>query len=173
MGVATALVALHMGASQVVMCGDPRGVDAIKLARQIGAEVRGAPVESNSDESFDVVVVVTEAPVEYVAAAVAMAAPLGRVILACTSTSPSGIVPEAVRRKGLTLKGGRGASAPSLARAVDIVVLERERMLNSDGELHTFEEAEGILSGLLDKGVARGAHVVITDRIDEGRDSDA
>lgn len=160
MGAATALVALHAGASKVVMYGNPAGVDAIEAVRAMGAEVRGEPV---LDEPYDVVVVVTEAPFEYVAVSVEMAGPLGRVILACTSTRSSGMKPETIRRKGLTLKGGRGASAQSLKKAIDIVATERGRLTAIRGEVYGLQDAEVVLKGLLDNGVARGAHVVITD----------
>jgi len=80
-----------------------------------------------------------------------------RVILAGTSMEPSGLVPEFVRRKGLTLKGG---AAPPRAprRAVAIVVSLRDRMTGKLGEVHGLEEAEGRIKGLLCDGVARGAH---------------
>ena len=173
MGAATALVALHAGASKVVMYGDPRGADAIAVAKAMGAEVRGVPNAPKTEGPYDVVVVVTEAPVEYVAASVEMAAPLGRVILACTSTKPSGIEPETIRRKGLTLKGGRGASAQALCKAVEIVAAERDRLAAVKGEIYRFKEAESVLKGLLDNGVARGAHVVIADTVSARRNTNA
>jgi len=75
---------------------------------------------------------------------------------------PSGLVPEFVRRKGLTLKGGRGASEGSIGRAVAIVVSLRDRMTGKLGEVHGLEEAEGRIKGLLCDGVARGTHMVIS-----------
>jgi threonine dehydrogenase-like Zn-dependent dehydrogenase len=165
MGAATALVALHAGASKVVVYGDSRGVDAIN--------VRNFPTAPKLEGPYDVVVVVTEAPVEYVAASVEMAGPLGRVILACTSTKPSGMEPETIRRKGLTLKGGRGASAQSLKKAVEIVSAERKRLRGLAGEVHGFEAAEAVLKGLLDGGVVRGAHVVIQDAASSRSNVDA
>jgi len=163
MGTASALVALHEGASEVVMYGDPRGLDAIRATRRLGAQIRGEPKDRDPSELFDVIVVVTEAPKEYTAAAVEMAAPQGRIIVACTSTEPSGIIPELIRRKGLTLKGGRGASEPALQRAVEIVAGEQDRLSGIVGETHGFEAAEEVLKGLLTDRVARGAHVVIAN----------
>ena len=163
MGAATALVALHYHASNVVLYGDSRGSDAIQAVTAMGVQVRPAPAQPKTEPAYDVVVVVTEAPVEYVAAAVEMAAPLGRVIIACTSTQPSGIEPEAIRRKGLTIKGGRGASAQSLKFAVDIVALGRDKLAAIMGEVYGFDNAAAILKGLLQNGVARGTHVVIAD----------
>jgi threonine dehydrogenase-like Zn-dependent dehydrogenase len=173
MGAATALVALHGGASRVVMYGDPRGVDAIVLAKSMGAEVRGVPSTPKAEGPYDVVVVVTEAPVEYVAASVEMAGPLGRVILACTSTKASGVEPETVRRKGLTIKGGRGASAQALSKAVEIVAAERDRLGSVQGKVYGFEEAQHVLKGLLHNGVVRGAHVVIADTVSARGDTNA
>ncbi|AUT66688.1 alcohol dehydrogenase catalytic domain-containing protein [Paraburkholderia terrae] len=170
MGAATALVALHAQASEVVVYGDSRGVDAINACSAMGADVRSFPTDPKREGPYDVVVVVTEAPVEYVAASVEMAGPLGRVIMACTSTRPSGIEPETIRRKGLTLKGGRGASAQSLRRAVEIVSAERTRLRAFTGEVHGFEAAEAVLKGLLNGGVVRGAHVVIQDAASSGSD---
>ena len=161
MGAASALVALHEGASDVVMYGDSGGVDAINAARRMGAQIRGLPKDRDPLDFFDVIVVVTEAPNTYAAAAVEMAAPRGRIVVACTSMEPSGIVPELVRRKGLTLKGGRGASEPALQRAVEIVAAEVGRLSGIVGEIYGFEDAENILKGLLTERVARGAHVVI------------
>lgn len=163
MAVASALVALHEGVSSVVIYGDRRGVDAIELAIAMGVEVRDFPATPKSAGQYDVVVVVTEAPVEYVAASVEMAGPLGRVILACTSAKPSGIEPETIRRKGLTIKGGRGASAQALSKAVAIVDAERDRLSTLVGKVHGFDAAERVLTGLLDSGVAKGTHVVIAD----------
>lgn len=165
MGAATVLVALHDGASQVVMYGDSRGSDAIAAVKTMGAEVRPAPDRPKSEGPYDVVVVVTEAPVEYCAAAVEMAAPLGRVILACTSTQPSGIEPETIRRKGLMLKGGRGASAQSLEAAVDVVDREQHRLSPIQGSTYSFESAGDVLKGLLSNGVALGTHVVIAPSV--------
>lgn len=173
MGAATALVALHAGASKIVVYGDSRGVDAIKTCWAMGADVRSFPAAPKLEGPYDVVVVVTEAPVEYVAASVEMAGPLGRVILACTSTKPSGMEPETIRRKGLTLKGGRGASAQSLKKAVEIVSAERKRLRGFAGEVHGFEAAEAVLKGLLDAGVVRGAHVVIQDAASSRSNVDA
>jgi propanol-preferring alcohol dehydrogenase len=169
MGAATVLVALHDGASRVVMYGDLRGSDAIEAVKAMGAEVRPAPDHPKVEGPYDVIVVVTEAPVEYCAAAVEMAAPLGRVILACTSTKPSGIEPETIRRKGLMLKGGRGASAQSLVAAVEVVVSEQHRLSSVKGEIYSFEHAADALKGLLTNGVARGAHIVIADTSNAGR----
>ena len=163
MGAATVLVALNDGASNVVMYGDPRGSDAIRAVESMGANVRPPPVQPGSEGPYDVVVVVTEAPVEYCAASVEMAGPLGRVIVACTSTKPSGMQPETIRRKGLTLKGGRGASAGSLQAAVEIVAAQRHRLAAIMGEVHGFEAAAAVLGSLLENGVARGTHVVIAN----------
>jgi propanol-preferring alcohol dehydrogenase len=74
---------------------------------------------------------------------------------------PSGIVPEHIRRKGLTLKGGRGASEGALRTAMDIVTAEANRLSGIVGESVGFEAAESTLKGLLNGRVARGAHVVI------------
>ena len=115
----------------------------------------------------------TEAPIEYVAASVEMAVPLGRVILACTSTKASGIEPETVRRKGLMIKGGRGASAQALSKAVEIVAAERDRLGSVQGKVYGFEEAEQVLKGLLHNGVVRGAHVVIADTVSARGDTNA
>jgi threonine dehydrogenase-like Zn-dependent dehydrogenase len=161
MGAASVLVALHDGASQVVMYGDQRGSDAITAVKAMGVEVRPAPDRPKAEGPYDVVVVVTEAPVEYCAAAVEMAAPLGRVIIACTATQPSGIEPETIRRKGLMLKGGRGASAQSLEAAVEVVVREQHRLNPITGAIYGFERAADALKNLLNEGVARGAHIVI------------
>ncbi len=161
MGVAVAIVALHARAAQVVMYGDPRGVDAIRAVERMGGGIRLPPADPKAEGPYDVVVVVTEAPADYVAAAMEMAAPLGRVVSACTSTQPSGIEPETIRRKGLTVKGGRGASARSLEAAVQVVVAERDRLSAILGEVYSFEQAERVLTGLLSDRVPRGAHVVI------------
>jgi len=161
MGAACALVALHQKASQVILYGDARGVDAIRATRAMGASTGGEPAVRASGDLFDVVIVVTEAPPHYAALAVEMAAPRGRVVLACTSMEPSGIVPELIRRKGLTLKGGRGASEGALRTAVDIVTADAGRLSGIVGESYGFEAAESALKGLLNGRAARGAHVVI------------
>lgn len=170
MGAGAVLVALHDQASRVVLYGDPRGRDAIRAVEQMGAETRDFPVNPAEEGPFDVVVVVTEAPVEYFAAAVMMAGPLGRVITACTSMSPSQAPPEIIRRKGLTIKGGRGASAASLEMAVEIVSRERDRLGGVMGEIYGFEDAPNVVKHLLSSGVARGAHVVIAGGTAKGTD---
>ena len=162
MGLASCVVALHQGASRIGLYGHPGGTDAIGAARGLGVTIRGEPNERAAGKLYDVVVVVTETPASYAAHAVEMAAPRGRVILASTSMEPSGLVPEFVRRKGLTLKGGRGASEGSLGRAVAIVVSLRDRLTGKLGEVHGLEEAEGRIKGLLCDGVARGTHMVIS-----------
>lgn len=161
MAVASVLVALHIGASQITLYGDEAGTDAIRAAEALGAKFAGSPLNTESKTGFDVVVVVTEAPSEYVAAAVELAAPRGRVVVASTSMDPSPVKPELIRGKGLTLKGGRGASEQALRQAVEIVATEQERLRNVVGEVYGFESAERVIKGLVQDRVVRGAHVVI------------
>jgi propanol-preferring alcohol dehydrogenase len=70
------------------------------------------------------------------------------------------------------LKGGRGASAQSLEAAVEVVVRERNRLNSVTGAIYGFERAADALKGLLNEGVARGAHIVIAADA-QARDSDA
>ena len=162
MGLAACVVALHQRAREIVLYGHSGGTDAVRVAQALGIMVRGEPTERKPGELYDVVVVVTETPAAYAAHAVEMAAVRGRVVLACTSMESSGLVPELVRRKGLTLRGGRGASELALKRAVEVVNAQRAVLTGKLGERHGLEEAEQHIKGLLRDGVARGAHMVIS-----------
>lgn len=164
MGLASCVVALHQRASKVVLYGNPSGVDAIRAAEGLGVRIGGDPRQRKPGDTFDVVVVVTETPASYAALAVEMAALRGRVVIASTSMEPSGIAPELIRRKGLTLRGGRGASEAALAQAALIVSAMRDRLEGKIGEVCSLEEAESRIKSLLQDGVARGAHMVVTAR---------
>jgi len=164
MGLASCVVALHQRAREVVLYGHPGGVDAIRAAKALGVTVRGEPAERAAGDLYDVVVVVTETPASYAARAVEMAAARGRVVMASTSMEPSGLIPEFIRRKGLTLKGGRGASEVALTQAASIVSAQREALNGKIGERYSLEQAEIQIKSLLQSGIARGTHMVISGR---------
>lgn len=161
MAVATTFVAMCYGASEVALYGASEGGEAIRAAESLGARYRGLPCVS--DGAFDVIVVVTETPASYLAIAVAMAGPLGRVIAASTSREPAPIDPETIRRKGMTIRGGRGASEASLIEAAELVARERSRLGALESRVVDFEGAERALLELLSpQGVVPGAHLVVT-----------
>jgi propanol-preferring alcohol dehydrogenase len=161
MAVATVFVAMCYGAGEVAIYGPEEGTQAIRAAEALGARYRGLP--NVSDGAFDVIVVVTETPASYLATAVAMAGPLGRVIAASTSREPAPIDPETIRRKGMTIRGGRGASEVSLIEAAELVARERERLSALDSRVVGFDEAERALLELLSpQGAVPGVHLVVT-----------
>ena len=167
MGVATIVTAQHYGASYVAFYGAETGTDAIAAARTLGIAYAGEPKVDASIAPFDVVVVVTEAPSHYLATAAEMAGPLGRVIAASTSRDPSGLEPETVRRKGLMIKGGRGASERALAIAAYIVATARDRLSALIGNVHDIGEGEALMRSLMTpEGAVRGAHTVIADLVE-------
>lgn len=164
MGLGTIVTAQHLGASDIGFYGAESGIDAIAAAGTLGVAYRGEPGVEHSNEPYDVVVVVTETPAPYLAIAAEMAGPLGRVIAASTSREPSGLEPETVRRKGLTIKGGRGASERALRIAADIVAARREKLGALLGAVHDIADGEKLLRSLMTAdGAVRGAHSVIAD----------
>lgn len=160
MAVATGFVAMCYGAGEVAIYGSPEGTEAIRAAESLGARYRGLPA---ADSSFDVIVVVTETPASYLAIAVAMAGPLGRVIAASTSRETAPIDPETIRRKGMMIRGGRGASEESLIEAAGLVARERRCLSALDSRVVGFDEAGRALLELLSpQGFVPGAHLVVT-----------
>jgi threonine dehydrogenase-like Zn-dependent dehydrogenase len=128
MGLASIASAALAGAGRIALYGGPEGEAAASAAKALGADLRGPEFDG---EAFDVVAVVTETSAQEAALGLALAAPLGRVAMASCALDPIEVQPESVRKRGLTIRGGRGHTAPALAGSV-AALTERPDLIPDD-----------------------------------------
>ena len=169
MGVATVAAAFHVGASAVTMLGSSSACDAIEAARRLGARIVEPGGAASLEASFDVVVVVTEAPAEFLTVAIDMVGPNGFVIAASTATKAASVVPETVRRKGVAVRGGRGASEAALADAAKATASDPEFFARIPCEMVSLDECgDAILSLMQADRSVRGAYMVVGASVGNG-----
>jgi propanol-preferring alcohol dehydrogenase len=116
-------------------------------------------------DGFDVVLVVTEATAAEAALGLELAGTMGRVVLASCATDAISVEPESIRKRGLTVRGGRGHTAPSLDDAITAMTVNDGWLPASLFEHFALADAQKALESMHDdRGVSVGTHRVITAR---------
>jgi threonine dehydrogenase-like Zn-dependent dehydrogenase len=160
-GVAVVAAASLGSPSRITLFGASDAEAARDAADRLGAHI--AAGFSDYESPFDVVIVVTEATAEEAMQGLALAAPMGRVVLASTSTSTFPLQPESVRRRGLLVRGGRAHTIESLQNAVEAVSTRPDWLEPTFVETYPLEEAAAALQDLHDAaGNPRGVHALVS-----------
>jgi propanol-preferring alcohol dehydrogenase len=137
--------------------GDP----AIAAAASLGADV--LDWADRPADGYDVVVVVTEAGAAEAALGLELAGTMGRVVLASCATEAIPVEPESIRKRGLTVRGGRGHTEASLDDAIAALATYGEWFPSDYFEVFTLEDAQQALATMHDdNGTSVGIHRVIT-----------
>jgi threonine dehydrogenase-like Zn-dependent dehydrogenase len=161
MGVASVAAAALRKPRRIVLYGSDGGGAARLAAASLGAEVADASVAP--DGVFDVVVIVTEATAAETAFGFGLAATMGRVIAASCATDTIAVEPESIRRRGLTIRGGRGHSSASMDEAIAALTTRTGWFSETYFEIFPLDQAHKALATMHDRnGTAFGTHRVIT-----------
>jgi threonine dehydrogenase-like Zn-dependent dehydrogenase len=161
MGVASVAAAALRKPRRIVLYGSDGGGAARRAAASLGAEVADVGVAPES--VFDVVVIVTEATAAEAAFGFELAATMGRVITASCATDTIAVEPESIRRRGLTIRGGRGHSSASMDEAIVALTTHSEWFNEKYFEVFALDQTHEALATMHDRnGTAFGKHRVIT-----------
>jgi propanol-preferring alcohol dehydrogenase len=161
LGVASVAAAALRKPRRIVLYGSEGGGAARRTAASFGAEVADACVPP--DSAFDVVVIVTEATAAETAFGFELAATMGRVITASCATDTIAVEPESIRRRGLTIRGGRGHGSASMDEAIAALTAHCEWFDEQYFEVFALDQAHEALATMHDRnGTAFGTHRVIT-----------
>jgi threonine dehydrogenase-like Zn-dependent dehydrogenase len=161
MGVASVAAAALRKPGRIVLYGSDGGGAARRAAALLGAEIADASVAP--DSVFDVVVIVTEATAAEAAFGFELAATMGRVITASCATDTIAVEPESIRRRGLTIRGGRGHSSASMDEAIAALTTHSEWFNEKYFEVFALDQTHKALATMHDRnGTAFGTHRVIT-----------
>lgn len=160
MGVASVAAASLKQPSRIAFYGSTGGDRAVLAAKALGAEI--ADSTERPSDGFDVVIAVTEATAAEAALALELAGTLGRVVLASCATQPMSLAPESIRKRGLTVRGGRGHTAPSLDDAIAALSDHPEWFTADYFERFDLSDAQTALETMHDEnGISIGTHRVI------------
>jgi propanol-preferring alcohol dehydrogenase len=160
MGVASVAAASLKQPGRIAVYGHPGGDAAVRAVAALGADV--VDDTDHPAAGFDVVVVVTEASAAEAALGLELAGTLGRVVLASCAMEPIAVEPESIRKRGLTVRGGRGHTAPSLDEAIAALTTHADWFNADYFERFDLDDAQKALETMHDeRGVAVGTHRVL------------
>jgi threonine dehydrogenase-like Zn-dependent dehydrogenase len=163
MGVATIAAASLKQPRRMALYGLDGGTAAVQAAASLGADV--ADLAERPADGFDVVVVVTEASTAEAALGLELAATMGRVVFASCATDAISIEPESIRKRGLTVRGGRGHSSESLDDAITALTMHTDWFGEAYFERFELDDAQSALETMHDElGSTYGVHRVISPR---------